>query len=513
MNISLKNKLPYIFLIVAISIVSYINYLRYFHMAGDSAAYVDLIRRAGEYLDMNSKVFASAHPLYGLIGQSFEAYCNNNFVSQFENWSNNNWHLYLIAVPMGIIAKILHIDPVVFASIIAGISMCSIFWLILLINKNFSINNLYSLLIVTTFLFFPPVLGSLSGQYYFDRLYIPIILGIYLVIRFNHTNINWLYLISLMLLGIMASERSSLMSGLFVVLIFIIEKVKDRKMLIAGLFMSILAVSNYLFWKSNIANSPFNDKISYSSILYNFNLIFDKNNALSAQSAMLVTICAPILFVSAFSPKYLILALLFMLPNFIVTMGGSEKIGFVTHYHTFYIPILIISFINGFVVIKKLGIKIVPILVLIITTAISFNSYANRLYVVSPTLTHDYFKDSLIIFRSSDIGTYSGGRREKISSLMDDVNRDDFVSSNEFMQPILVSLGFRNLRYFPVGLSDSKYILMENTVNEPNLLLMNIYQDSNYPTIQSCLYERLDKNYRRYKDITINGISYVLWKK
>ena len=81
------------------------------------------------------------------------------------------------------------------------------------------------------------------------------------------------------------------------------------------------------------------------------------------------------------------------------------------------------------------------------------------------------------------------------------------------MQPILVSLGFRNLRYFPVGLDNSNYILMENTDKDPNLLLMNIYQDANYPMIQRCIYNRLNTKYLRYKSTSINGISYVLWKK
>ncbi|MBU3560589.1 DUF2079 domain-containing protein [Polynucleobacter hallstattensis] len=481
-------------------------------MAGDSAGYVDLIQRVSDFGDMRSKVFASAYSLYSLIGRPFQEYCSNDFINQYENWSFSNYHFYLVTYIFAVIIKITNIPPIIFSAVINAIASFSTFLLIYLIASKFKFSILKKILIVLIFLLFPPLLGSLSGQYYFDRLYIPLILLLYYLYISNNDNLNNILIIIISLLLFSISERTSLMGGAFLLALFLIG-IKEKKYV---LLIGIIGVINYFFWKYNIQNSPYSENTSAAQIISNIKDLFNPEMPISILGLRLLIICAPFVIISLFSWKYFLLSVIFLAPNYLVTIGGAEKIGFVTHYHSYYIPVLIIGFINGFSNLSKnKSVSKLTIESLILTTVflIQVFHYFNIQHVVSPTLSHNLFKDIKIMYKKSDLGQYSDSRYIALKSLFDDVNREAFVSSNEFMQPTLVGLGFVNIRYFPVGVDHSDYLLTESVPDTKTIFLLNIVSDENMPNIQKCLFERANANFKIHKSVIIRGVEFTLWKR
>jgi hypothetical protein len=60
------------------------------------------------------------------------------------------------------------------------------------------------------------------------------------------------------------------------------------------------------------------------------------------------------LFLSIFNIRFFLIALSSLLPNLFISIGGAEKTGLTTHYHSFYIPFLISGAVFGFIKLKEI---------------------------------------------------------------------------------------------------------------------------------------------------------------
>ena len=196
-------------------------YQRYFHMAGDSAGYVDLINRIAETMDMKSAVFISPYSLFDLMGKPVEAYCSSDLLNKYSETSFYTIHSYLIAYIFAFIKIILDIDSIKLASIIYGLSNLITLILIFKICQRNKLSIIESIIFILITIFFTPYLGSISGQFYYDRLFITFGLLVYYFSSFEDYKYKLVCILFLIIITSMISERSSLMIGIFGIFIYL----------------------------------------------------------------------------------------------------------------------------------------------------------------------------------------------------------------------------------------------------------------------------------------------------
>ena len=96
--------------------------------------------------------------------------------------------------------------------------------------------------------------------------------------------------------------------------------------------------------------SFYSGNYSIGNALYYFNEYFKLDSRTFYITNKFLLVSLPLIFLSFFNFKLLVIAIGSMAPNLLFSVGGAEKIGFSTHYHTYYIPFVIcatvISFIN-----------------------------------------------------------------------------------------------------------------------------------------------------------------------
>lgn len=494
------------FSIFCIYLLSELAYLRFFHMAGDSAGYVDLINRVSIYGDMRSNVFMSPYPLFDLMGKSALEYCASSFDNKYFGTSFYHLHSYLAVYLFSAINNISGINSLILASYINGIATFIVFCSTYLISRNCKLSQIESITIISAFLLFMPLVGSISGQFYYDRLFIPLaLLGFYFTNFYNGKN-KLAILIIIIIFTSLISERSALMIGILFIYLNIFTK--NYKLIL----ISSLSILYYLFWAKYIQSGLYSGSTSLQQLIHNFSMIFEWKSEYSIQTRNFLLVLSPLLVISAFSKRFFWICLIFIVPNLIVTVGGAEKNGYVSHYHTFYIPILIIGTIIGYSNLKaKINSKFT---IVILFTIIIINSYftLRTQFVVSPTLTHSISTDLKLLIPNSDMRTNSDNRKKLFSELMQGVNTKSTISASEFIMPMLVNLDFYNIRYFPIGIYNSDYLITESISLKDEFLLTIVSSEAEKNKIEECIHKIVLERYEDYRSVEIGGLRYRLWK-
>ena len=492
-----------------IYILSELAYLRFFHMAGDSAGYVDLINRVSKYGDMRSNVFMSPYPLFDLMGKSAPQYCASDYDNKYLGTSFYHLHSYLIVYLFSIIHKILGINTVLLASYINGIATFITLSCTFKISRKYKLSKIESISIVLAFAFFTPLIGSISGQFYYDRLFIPMaLLGFYYVI-FYEGKYKSTIIILILIFTSLISERSALMIGIFFIYLNTTNKCTINYKLI---LISTIPIIYYFFWNKYIQSGIYLNNTSLLQVISNINMLFDFESEYSNLSIKFLTVILPLLAVSIFSKSFFYICLIFIAPNLIISVGGAEKIGYISHYHSFYIPILIIGVIIGYANIKFKFKSKFTIIILLILISINFYLSFGKQFVVSPTLTHGLLSDSRLLIKDSDIRATSDNRKKLLSELIQGINRDSTISASEFIMPILVNFDFENIRYFPIGIYDSDYIITESATSNEEFLLTIVADQPEKNRIEKCIHQILLGRYNEYRSAEIGAIKYILWK-
>jgi len=72
------------------------------------------------------------------------------------------------------------------------------------------------------------------------------------------------------------------------------------------------------------------------------------SSVLTPQTGLFVLVNLPLLLIAFGEPRAAAIAVLLMLPNVFGWVGGGEKIGWATHYHSYYFPALVWAALLGF---------------------------------------------------------------------------------------------------------------------------------------------------------------------
>ena len=329
---------------------------------------------------------------------------------------------------------------------------------------------------------------GLYGQFYFDKLSIfPVSLICLLIYERVKNNNKYNFLLFLTIFfSILLSERVALMIGVFIFSLTFLYGLKrkfrkdDILLICISLFIILYALAYIFFIQMNIGIQD--TKITFFEEIYDFfykdgiffyKLRYDTSFNLSLTKFLIVN--SPFLFLLLFNWRISLIVLFIMLPNIFGDIGGAEKIGWSTHYHSIYMPYLIaascigfINFLNSF---KLISLSVIKYLIIFLFTIISFT---NNAYSLNPLLNIDFsqikengaVKLYGITLNKGANGNIMNYKHEQNKIMSDLLPKHTSISTSEGYFPSLISNN-REIHLYPLNFGKSEYLVLN--YNELNI--------------------------------------------
>ncbi len=516
----LQKILPLLFLVIGYGIFRGLN-SRYFTQDADSALYFDLLSTSGGETTSSGAYGNSFWELYALV-QTGDLNLNSLRASSFSsNESPLGSHAYLLSY---VIHKFNFwaTDVTIFPHLILTISYTfGLTYLMYFFSVIRPISLAKRTILMLLIVFSPAFYLSLQGQNYMDRIFFGP--GIYVVLNLlnrSRSRYQNAFLITLSLLSFMISERVSLILGVIVICTLLYKfnnwQTLDSVLLVVGL----TGICWYFYWSSKISVSKYSGNTS-SEVMKN-NLIELLNGTRTIPFSLFLLGNAVLLILSSFNKKTIFLAFISMVPNVFVSVGGAELNGFLTHYHSIYLPILVACAAVGFSEMKIYQEKtkaFLPISSLLISVAmcsqvISVAPREGRTTVERVTYSLGKVVDSLGM-PINDVTKSRQAVKENLLRLTSKVNIDGITTPPEIM-PVLASLGFSNLNFFPIGVDQSKFVIasyLESKMDYPRDSTFGMVSDVLIAKWGPELQRILSSDYRAIEEVSIGNRIYVLFEK
>lgn len=308
----------------------------------------------------------------------------------------------------------------------------------------------------------PVFIGNLVGQFYPDRLFLPF--ALFLCYQaYRHEKIYYIAITAFFTLLI--NERAALIGGL--ILLFVPScghNIRDKKIYIfCAAMLGFILLSYAYFQKTYILQNVYYDGYfpgTLTDLIHRFSLPnFAKN------SITLLVVNLPFLLLAFGNKRLATVALLLMLPNLVGNIGGAEKTGWTTHYHSYYFPVVVFSGVVGYLtLLEKLGPKlqsfkikkwITSLFILFLPTCLIFMEFNRQssMHLV-PNISQ-----SIEPWR-----TYSCYRKNCPTGLsyksivQNSIAKDSLVSTDELGMALIYDKA--QVGFFPVAANRADYILI-----------------------------------------------------
>ena len=190
----------------------------------------------------------------------------------------------------------------------------------------------------------PVVLGGLHGQFYPDRLYV---LAGLLLLHLVWTHAPWWTVMVVAILVATINERAALIGGLsLLVLPWCRGQWKEglrRKACMAMLGILLLAYSSLIsrLWLSNMYYGTYLPQTWAKATERILDPVYQHNlGVFIAVNLVMLVMAWP-------NRRLMGFALLMIGPNMVGSVGGAEKVGWVSHYHSYYFPALMFAAMHG----------------------------------------------------------------------------------------------------------------------------------------------------------------------
>jgi len=202
--------------------------------------------------------------------------------------------------------------------------------------------------------------------------------------------------------------------------------------------------------------------------------------------------------IAIFDWRALLIALGTMLPNIIGSIGGAEKVGWTTHYHSMYFPFLLWAIYRGYSNLyliaknkfKYKGVVVVNILVVALTL-ITLYQYPYYTHTKNPLFNHALSRTVIELPRY----TKSGDRYQAIligDELSKYIPKGSVVST---VEPLFTRLyKDREIHVYPAGIDRADFVVIPITSSTPKYIGAASYRTAEEQTVLNTgLVERLGK--------------------
>lgn len=352
----LKKKEHIVVLSILIIISTFITYVQYHKWIHNSSVRADtgfLLEMTDNIANGNgdkSSIYAAMYHFSKerIPYKNAKELCQKKLGTVTEEYRNVlESHKYYITYVVAIFAKFFDVKILYYILHVFGF-----FTMLYILYRILRENNISILLasLFTILIFVHPAFSlSLLGQLYAERFFIPFAMIFLYFVQKKDVNLEGLYISAFFIA--LVSERAPLMMGIFIFgyTILLWENIEKRKKIHLGVIGSLF-LSFALYSLVSIANSM---RDSISTYLPNsiHELISRFTDPIFLDHLLIFGIFS-FLFLGIFSIfrwKLFLLALMMMIPNIIGDIGGAEKTGYFSHYHSLYFPFLVFASVLGYI--------------------------------------------------------------------------------------------------------------------------------------------------------------------
>lgn len=316
---------------------------------------------------------------------------------------------------------------------------------------------LFCLLVTTC----PAWVIALEGQFYPDRLFV--LAGFVFMLAVTRPGVARGWQLAAAAACVLIGERGALTAGLFLLAYTGLqwnalgsEERKFKATLGAGLLLISVLIGKLLI--SNGAYSTFLPTSVGGAIDYLHSAKFQYH------APLFIAANAVLLVLALFNWRAALVAGLLMLPNLIGNIGGGEKTGFATHYHTYYLPALVWAALTGYAALtaRASAFGRAPVLYAGMGAAIVLLAMLDPTTPQPLTLNPARLSEQFIPRLFQDVSTYDSPGGLQLYDLGAQLDRTvppgATVSTIETGMPFLYH--GRTLRAFPVGIDQADYAVV-----------------------------------------------------
>ena len=428
-----------------------------------------------------------------------EEVCNMDLETKF---TNTPWgHHYFIAYALIPLARVMDVQFLI-ALLHAGI-YTSVLVFSYVFARMKRLNVILALLFTILVLQHPLWDTGLTGQFYFNRFFLPF--SALTILLLEKKKSNYLFI---GIAGLLAASTNEIY-GIIIFMIMLSHMWIRRKIDIKVLFLAILllatsVVSTIYIQKTFPLGSTQTDSLArtfsgniHTTTQYVWSNIQDPKT----QTFLIVNIFSMGIFV--FFDVWLIAPLvLVMLPNLLISVGAAEKIGWSSHYHTgYFIPLIWLSLLG----LSKLNIKprlqaaFILCCIVLIAYINPYDLYRNQ----KPNFVPKKLFQNFDYYRTH--GKFSLDFRRRLRNAVKDGEK---VSAPE---AIAYNFFDHTMYYYPMGIDSVDVVLLKvdktKTGDKKYYSINYGHQD---PDLDACIIERMKKGGFDFSDpIIVDGWAVI----
>lgn len=474
----------------------------------DTAGMMDLIKVENVRTAFRSDYLAGAYGgLISLITSTNDAICN---VAQNIDTSGQSnifqKHSYLMSWPLSVLNYISPFSSLQIVAAVVLLSYVSVFvttYLFLTKAGVRLITRIATLFAVTTY---PVFAVAFTGQPFFDHLMIGLALPlIYLVWWTKYRSIKvYKWIVALTVLLAMTTERGAALAGLvsigYIILLHGTGSLKIRELryiLLSGLLSSIWFIVWIKFFQSYGAYG----QISITGMLSRFNALFQA--PLSSSAFVFFSTSIFWIVLNLFAGRYLAVSILAVLPNLLISIGGAELTGFLTHYHQGYAAVLIAGGVIGVVHFElrvrrikdtKISNFVLPSVCILFLT---LSAFVYRIPSVEMASGKGWTSVEQIWFPGkSSIQEAAKMRADFLEKSVLEISeyRVGAISAPEIFGPALLNGGFKDYEYWPTSVGHALFVIAPFNQDGPVVYPFGDFYGTG-PTLTECISGELEKSY------------------
>ncbi len=461
-----------IFAAVLLVILVFWSQLRWQRGQGDDAIQVDItdnVAKYGEVVSPISGTILDYIMIQAFVVKKVEDFKNvslpatDYYSKDFIYRDILKWHFILFYFLISFLTKIISADwlwSIMTASSYVGLIVL-VYWFL----RKSKLSIVRSLPLCLLVMAHPVWNYSIRGQFYTDKLFLT--LGFLLILVVVNKKVKLWHQIVLLLLLLTMIERIWMITAIFLIGYTVLNWGSlDRKRRFWQLSLAILLIC-YFFYitKIYINNSYYSSFLNWDRII-GFYATIRTNSVFFDNLLVFLFFNIPVLLLGIWSWKWMLIAMVMMLPNVFGSVGGAEKTGWSTHYHSMYFPFLVFAISDGYVnLLKKLKSNWWVLSLIVVVGAIFYAA----IYPYVDSLDKLTFKKSMlrnnIIFYAvnelSDSRKESSGLVQTLTihqKLRDSIPEGSIVSAPEYLFPPLY--GNRKIYYYPLGMDDADYVVV-----------------------------------------------------
>ena len=421
--------------------------------------------------------------------------CQSDFLpSQYllDDYNHFKFHAYFILYPISFLVYIFSAEFVSqWVTIFAFIIFIFLCYYIAIANKA---SKIFACTLALSITLHPAWSWAIQGQPYVDRWYLPFGLLIFYLVDRDKKNIIGLFL--LLAISSLIVEKVFIYNSIFLFAYALLSyKNEEKKYFFIQIVASVVSlIIFYCLLKLYLKNFYYSTSIpfSYSELVNLFNY-----PGFIAGTVSLVLVSLPFMLPAIFVDKKLfIISLIMLAPNIFGNIGGAEKIGYVTHYHTLYFPFLAYVFITSIVKIyikfqgEKTGKYLCFIYLLCVSIfyyGLNFSADSSIKFSINSSLNYvRYFVDDFNNLKFD---------REPQKIIDSIVPKNSSVTSIEAGLPLVYQ--YKNIHFYPLNLGKSDFVITGYIRDEGSIKLTGYfgYKGQNHIEETNKCMERVLKSY------------------